>query len=52
MSQWESLQETLTVLSSDALREDLAEAARTEASGELTDQDEMATLMEQRLKRC
>jgi PHD/YefM family antitoxin component YafN of YafNO toxin-antitoxin module len=51
MSEWESLQETLAVLSSEALRKDLAEAARAEASGQLTDQDEMAALMEERLKR-
>lgn len=51
MSEWESLQETLAVLSSEVLRKDLAEAAEADAAGNLTDQNEMAALMAERLER-
>lgn len=51
VAEWESMQETMEILSDPETRAELDEAITAESHGDLTSEDEMAGLLRQRMKR-
>ncbi|MFD3506631.1 type II toxin-antitoxin system Phd/YefM family antitoxin [Nocardia sp. NPDC058666] len=49
ISEWESIQETMSVFANQRLREELTQTAADDAAGNLTTHEEMTAIMIQRL---
>ncbi|MEV6982647.1 type II toxin-antitoxin system Phd/YefM family antitoxin [Sphaerisporangium sp. NPDC051017] len=52
VAEWESLQETLEILSDPEMRADLVEAAAAEERGDVTSEEEMAAIMAARFGKA
>jgi prevent-host-death family protein len=52
VAEWDSLQETLEILTDPEMRADLVEAAAAEARGDVTTEEEMAAIMATRLGKA